>query len=276
MNKKVPIIAVIGGGAAALAVAAFVFGSGTNAGDPSPVADSFTEAVYVGDYKGIFAMMPESFQKRSIESTMSMSECETEDEALEYQGKNLTAYMETLNSCFGEEWSMEYQTGEAAYLSKDELKELNLTIKMMGVEGFQADKAANIPVDISFSGLNGVEGSTQILVPAVHSRSGWKLGQYINVADPADAQVYNMYFGDLMDGFTVEGVFDEDGNRIEIDEEGYQMKENADGTYTATDENGNTRHYDENKKLIKVTDPDGKELDVSDTGSPEEEEEEGQ
>lgn len=180
---------------------------------PNAVAGSFTEAAYAGDYESIFKMLPEALQERSLEDTKSLWEIETDEEALEEQGSSLKDYLNTLNGSFGEGWSIEYEILETEYFTPNELADVNTQLSMMGAD-YKANKAARVQVQANLTGLNGTTGEVDFYVPVYRSGLFWRLGQYIGEGAPDSNRVYSYRFGDLMDGFSIEGVFDSDGNML--------------------------------------------------------------
>lgn len=258
MKKTKTSIMALMGIMAASACFAGCSGVKGNHEDAEKEAAKFIEAVYQSDYQAIFEMMPNEFQERALESTkMYMEEESSKDELLAHMGASLEEYVHNLDLTLGEGWNMEYEVKEVTEYTKEQLEKLAVTYKMMGVKDYKIDNAANVLVKINFDAVNGTKGDTELLVPLVCSKGTWKVGQYINIEDMEDAMAYNSQFGDLMDGFSVEGFFDADGNEIFYDEEGYQITEEKDGTWTGTDEFGNIRHYDKDKNLVEVTGPDG-------------------
>lgn len=190
---------------------------------PSAVAGSFTEAAYAGDYETIYHMLPESLQERSLADTKNLWEIEIDADALTEQGSSLMDYLHTLDACFGEGWSMDYAILGTEYFTPDELADVNAQLAMMGTN-YKANKAARVRVQANLTGINGTTGDVDFYVPVYRSGIFWHLGQYIGEGAPDPDRVYSYRFGDLMDGFSIEGVFDSDGN-ILFDANGQQVQE---------------------------------------------------
>lgn len=222
---------------------------------PEGIASKFIEYVYNGDIEGIRSLMPEDISMLTLENTKELWGLTSDEEALEYQGSSLNDYLDNLDATFVD-WDMEYEIQEITPYSDEELKETNMLLRMMDSE-YQAKKAAKVTVQISFLAVNGTEGSVTLVVPVYRSGSIWSLGQYIGSAIPDTDGIYTSWFGDLMDGAYIVGYFDENGNRVYYDEEGYEMTEQEDGSWIGYDEYGNIRYYDENQELTKVTGPNG-------------------
>lgn len=180
---------------------------------PEGVAAAFIEAAYQGDYGGVYALLPKTFQNRALEDTKNTWEIEADEDAMRSLGSSLMEYIQTLNGSMGEGWSMDYEIQSTEFYNPEELEETNQLLRMMGTE-YKANKAARVTVQVSFLALNGTEGSATIVVPVYRSGVTWDLGQYIGSGVPDPNGIYFTWFGDLMDGFNIEGVFDADGNQL--------------------------------------------------------------
>lgn len=238
-------------------VIAFLFFSKRDkSNNPREVAVQFLKYVYEEDIDGVRSLMSENLRTRTLEDTKENFGLETDEEAVAKQGEDLAQYIQNLKSSFGDDLTVSCEVQNVTFYSSEELKETNMILYMMDVDD-HLGKAAKVTVQVSVSSVNGTEGSTVVVVPVYRSGGVWSLGQYIGSAIPDSDDFSYDWFGDLMDGTIVTGMFDENGNEVYYDEEGYEMTEQEDGSWIGYDEFGNIRYYDENKELVNVTGPDG-------------------
>lgn len=264
MKKLLTIVLVVGTSCLLLALfATIIFESnryfdGAETNGLRDVAESFTEAVYKADNcNDIYGLLPEEFQDKLLETTKKTWDLETDEDALSFLYKPIGEYRDTLNKIFGEGWTFEYEVGEIDTYTAEEIADLNLQLKMMDVEGYEAKDAARVNMEVKFQAVNGTAGSAEFYVPVFFSGNSWALGQYIGLGAPDTDLVFQTRFGDLMDGFPIVGNFDTDGNRVEYSDDGYMITEQDDGTWIGSDEYGNVRYYDEGKKFLYASGPDG-------------------
>lgn len=233
-------------------------GEESQTGTPQAIAGSFTDAVYkADDCKNIIGLMPETLQGKVLETTKRTWNLESDEEALDFLFKPIREYRDILDKSFGEGWQFEYEVGDIEKFTDEELEDLKQQLQMMDVDGYEVKDAARANVEVRFQAVNGTAGSANFYVPVYYSRGGWYLGQYIGIGAPDPALVYLTRFGDLMDGFPIVGMFNSSGNRIDYDDEGYEITEQEDGTWIGNDGDGNVRYYDENKAFLYSDGPDG-------------------
>lgn len=226
---------------------------------PQELADAFVTATYVNDTDTIFMMMPKAMQIRALSDIQATHGIEDTEGAMEKYRTYLADYISTMNQLHGDAWSETHTVLDTLYTYTDEeLDDLNLKLKMQGVEDLVVDKAVIVEVDVDLVASNGTGGYRHVVdVPVIKIGRKWYLGQRIGAEFEKRLLMKYDPYGSLLDGFHVIGEFDADGNRIIRNEYGQRILSDENGQWFSHDIYGNIVYYNDAYEQIDITGPDG-------------------
>ncbi len=235
---------------------------------PYELADDFVTYTYKGDTESIFKMQAKLFQERSIQDNQNTCGIPEDDvkSAIANLKRPLKEYIETLASQHGT-WTETHKVNNDMYVyTEEDLADLRQALKYQGIDPDylnEITKAGIVDVDVDLKASNGSGGYPHTVhVPVYKHGDYWYLGQRTGTTFLSKIEGEHDPYGDLLDGFSITGNWDAQGNEIVENAEGNRVFTDADtGREYYEDIYGNRHYYDkdghEGNNVVEVTGPDG-------------------
>lgn len=225
---------------------------------PEEAAEAAVGHMLDGDGASIVRMMPEALRSRvitDVQTTYGIADDDAEGLKRRMYA-TLSGYASMLDGVNGGDRENSVGSPEVTVYDEEALKDYNFQLKVTGVADWSADGAAVAKVPYGISSSFGASWSGDVAVPLVQADGKWYFGQGVGTTYAEVARGLPDVFGELGDGFHMDGEYDSDGNKVIRNEEGYRIVFGEKEAYY-DDLYGNRHYLDGDLAETRVEGPDG-------------------
>lgn len=147
-RKNISIAAIIVG---AIIIAVILFGGRSC----EKVVDMYVKASLTADVNTMWKLFPKEMQELIIEEAEEEEYLSGEKEVIEYMRDQLQTQLDSLNEQLGDKWDITYEIVETEDYEGTTLREYIRELREDGWNGFDADDAKNVEVEIIISSKDG-------------------------------------------------------------------------------------------------------------------------
>ena len=145
------------------------------------VVEKYVEASFELDIETIWSLLPPEMREAMVEEAEDEMNLYGEEEVISYMEDELRDEMEYLMDQLGGNLDYTWEIIDEEEYDRSDLRELNQSLREMGLEDFTADDAKDVEVEI-FVTSGGESGSYSATLTLIQQGRKWYLGNIGNIS----------------------------------------------------------------------------------------------